>query len=61
MFFPKKLKLGNYYNKASLIYKNYEATTDNTSISIRLNSSKQVQLPVDAIPINNFSIILTLI
>ncbi len=35
--------------------------TLSTSISILLNSSRQLQLPVNANPINNFSIILTLI
>jgi hypothetical protein len=47
-----------FSSKAERIDSKIVAITDNTSESIRLNSSKQIQHPVVTYPMNNFSSIL---
>lgn len=53
-----KKNFGSPLTKAYLIVNNYYAITDNTSISIRLNSSKHDHAPYSDNPANNLPIIL---
>jgi hypothetical protein len=61
IYLPANKKECFFFNKASLIVITYYAMTDKTSISILLNSSKQVQAPVEQRPMNSFCSILMLI